>query len=497
MADLDPSEAARLIEAIRSDPLFFIKDVLGGEPDAQQEEIIRAFPGARRIGVKSGHSCGKDWLSARLALWFHLAHFPGIVVTTGPTDRQVRKVVWGEIKAAYMGSRIPIGGTLLDTALKSNHPHHYMIGYTADTPEAFQGFHAENVLVVVTEAQGVEARMWPGIESLLTAPNSKLLLIGNATYEPDSEFYSAFTSRAAQYATFTLDSTRSPHCSKRWVEEMLETHGAESPVYLARVKGVFPTDIADTLIPLGWIERARERWASRPNDYSSLTLGVDVARFGSDHTCIYLGRGDSYQLVHDAQGQDLMQTCGRVVQLIGEHTIPPENVRLDDTGLGGGVTDRLKELGKRITPINFGGGPLEPDKDGGPANARMELFWALRERFREGNISIDPRDGKLLRDLSVLRYKQQSNGKLKLEEKAEAKRRLGYSPDRADALALAAVPQSIATGVASGGKPCAGLLDFARYELERRKKDNSAANPVSSSPVEGIPGAAEILGGRQ
>jgi len=486
--EITPSER-ELYDLIAAGPRTFIEGYLGEHPDPQQCQILDAIAGSRRVAVKSGHSCGKDWMAARIALWFHCTHAPGIVVTTGPTDRQVRKVVWGEIHAAYrqaerMNPRYPIGGDLLDTMLKSADPKHYMIGYTASAPEAFQGFHAPNVLVIVTEAQGVSPAIWPAIDSLLTAPNSKLLLIGNATYEPDSEFYQAFTNKAALYTCFTLDSERSPHCSKEYVEEMREVHGADSPMYLARVKGIFPTNLTDTLIPLGWIERARARWedATVLAQPGIQTLGVDVARFGSDLTVFVHGIGNRFKIVHSVQGQDLMQTCGQVVRHMKDLGIDAANVRIDDTGLGGGVTDRLKELGHKVTAINFGAGASREEDY---ANARAELFFCLKERFRTGDIAIEPNDQKLLRDLSVLRYKQTSKGQMQMEAKAEAKRKLGYSPDRADALALAAIPQGIAAQLGSGARTNMGLLEFMKQMAEKRKVglDTAATiRPVSESP---------------
>ncbi len=448
--------------------------------------------------MKSGHSCGKDWLAARLALWFHVAYYPSKVIVTGPTERQVRQIVWGEIKAAYQGARLPIGGELLETMLKSGDPQHFMIGFTARDPEAFQGFHSENICVIVTEAPGVEPRLWPAIESLLTSSGqAKLMAIGNATYEPDSEFYAMFTRNASLYRTFTLDSERSPYCSKEWIQEMRAEHGTDGPVYLARVKGIFPEDVADTLIPLAWMERAQGRWSAEASltHVSDVTLGVDVARFGSDLTVFVKGCGIHFKVVEARQGQDLMETAGRIARLV-EEGIDAAHVRVDDTGLGGGVTDRLHEQGKRIRAINFGAAASDADKF---ANARSEIFWHLRERFRTGEIAIDPRDQKLVRDLSVLRYKMTSKGQIKLEEKAEAKRRLTYSPDRADALALAAMPAHVADAVAAKGKPGWGFLElareYARAEAEKKSEKKLIPTAVSARPATEIPGASEVLTG--
>jgi hypothetical protein len=262
---------------------------------------------------------------------------------------------------------------------------------------------------------------------------------------------------------------------------------------MARVKGIFPTDISDTLIPLGWIEKARGRWSEPDVTDDTRTLGVDVARFGTDETVIYLGQGKRFRKVHAVQGQDLMQTVGMVIRLANQHSVPWCNVRIDDTGLGGGVTDRLREQGYKPTAINFAGSPADPDREAGPANARSELFWCLRERFRTGEIILDPSDQKLLRDLSILRYKVTSNkGQIRLWDKAELKSKLGYSPDHADALALAAIPQNLAADIATGRVSNSGILDFMR---ERALSQVKAQEAVAKKPMaETSPEAARLLG---
>jgi hypothetical protein len=419
----------------------------------------------------------------------------GVYHWSGNTDRQVRKVVWGEIADAYKNSRVPIGGTLLTHELQSGDPRHYMIGYTATRSDAFQGFHSDNVLVVVTEASGISPEIWKGIDALMTArAHAKLLAIGNALYEPGSEFAAMFAEKAAIYKTHTLDSRKSPYCSPEWIEEMRTIYGEGSPVWLARVEGIFPTDVADTLIPLGWIERAHSRWTNE-EPLEAPALGVDVARFGSDETVFYEARGPRVRCVYVAQGHDLMDTAGRVAAWINEQKktggdAAARRVRIDDTGLGGGVTDRLRELGHYVTPINFGASASDSERY---ANARSELFFTLRERFRTNEIALDPADRKLLRDVSTIKYRMTSKGQIQLESKADMKKRLGHSPDRADALALACIPQSIASEVSSGRVSNSGLLDFMREQTLALQKNSRQDASRGKIPVAGLPGAAEIL----
>ena len=70
------------------------------------------------------------------------------------------------------------------------------------------------------------------------------------------------------------------------------------------------------------------------------------------------------------------------------------------------------------------------------SNKRAEGYWLLREAFESQSIMI-PDDDELVQELTSLKYKVvNSNGTIKMEEKEEAKKRLGKSPDLADSLML-------------------------------------------------------------
>jgi hypothetical protein len=132
-----------------------------------------------------------------------------------------------------------------------------------------------------------------------------------------------------------------------------------------------------------------------------------------------------------------MWTAGRTIALARQFQVRPENVAVDDTGLGGGVTDRLREQKFYIRPENFGARAIESRVY---ADRRSELWWLLRDWIRDDAALADapPRARDTLReDLGAPSYIQLSDGRLELEAKAEMKRRLGRSPDDGDALALA------------------------------------------------------------
>ena len=95
-----------LIDKLQKDPHYFLTKFLGVTRiwDDQREygdqmKIIQAVAKHQRVAVPSGHSLGKDFCSARLMRWFLYSFMPSIVISTAASDRQISKVIWGELAA--------------------------------------------------------------------------------------------------------------------------------------------------------------------------------------------------------------------------------------------------------------------------------------------------------------------------------------------------------------------------------------------------------------
>src|SRR3990167_9723021 len=101
----DQAELIRLLLAPEG-PRIFMEKILGETLDEQQIPVCDAFAVSRRVAVKSGHSAGKDWLAARLALWFHCTHYQSVVITTAPTERQGKHVLWGGLRPASAETKV-------------------------------------------------------------------------------------------------------------------------------------------------------------------------------------------------------------------------------------------------------------------------------------------------------------------------------------------------------------------------------------------------------
>lgn len=427
-------------------PVAFAHDVLRVKLWAGQVEALEALAQRRRVAVKAGNGLGKGFCAAVALLWFIHAHpDAAIALSTAPTFRQVRHILWRQVHQLYRRAPRILGGRLLDTRWEITGDR-YAMGLSADSADQFQGFHSPNMFIVVDEAEGVADEIYEAIEAVMTSAGSRLLLIGNPT-TMSGAFRRAFHEERRIYHTITISALDSPNvqagkpvipglATARWVDERREIWGEDSPVYRARVLGQFPDQGEDTLLRLSDLEAAAARHTSGAAPDANarggdVVLAVDVARFGADRSVILRRRGDRVEDIRVLRQMDTMQLTGWIAAAIRESGAA--QVCVDEIGLGAGVVDRLRELGHPVRGVNVAQKARQADQY---ANLRAEGYWNLRERFRAGRIAIPP-DQELIGELSALRYYYSSNERIQMESKEQIRKRGLPSPDKADALMLA------------------------------------------------------------
>ena len=444
-----------VLDAATPTPVDFARDVLGVEPWEKQVEVLTALAQHRRVAVKSGNGLGKGFCAAVALLWFIHSHpDAAIALSTAPTFRQVRHILWRQVRRLYRPAAQVLGGTMLDTRWELSDDR-YAMGLSADGADQFQGFHSPNLFIVVDEAEDVSEEIYEAIEAVMTSSDPLLLLIGNPT-SMSGAFRRAFYEERRIYRNITISALDSPNLKEgrvvipglttpEWVEERKEIWGERTEVYRSRVLGEFPDQGEDTLLRLSDIEAAvngiveAESWnAGNDTVYGAqraaageVILAVDVARFGSDRTVILRRRSDNVEDIQVLRQHDTMEITGRIVAAIREHR--PAEVVVDEIGIGAGVVDRLRELGFGVRGVNVA---HKAKQDEQYANLRAEGYWRLRERFVSGRISI-PGDRGLIGELAALRYDYDSLGRIKIEGKDEMRKRGPPSPDLADALMMA------------------------------------------------------------
>jgi len=405
-----------------------VREVLHVEPWEKQRQILEAIRDHRRVAVRSCHHSGKTFIAAAVVHWFCRNFQPSLVITTAPTDRQVRKQLWHEIGQHHRRSGLP--GTLnsLELLVSENQRAY---GFSTNEPDRFQGWHEENILVIADEASGIPEEIYEAMEGTLTSKNARQLVIGNPTFAGGT-FYNAF--RSPLYEKFHISAYDVPDhlLSPGWKEERKIEWGEESPVYQVRVLGEFPDQAEDALIAMRWVTAAMERWQDEAEgERSGCTIGVDVARYGSDESVAVVRRGSRVLDVVGWRGQDTMASVGRIAALGREYQAVAINV--DEIGIGAGVLDRLVADGLPAVGVNVGESAWDSEHY---ANRRAEVFFALQDRFKTGDISL-PDDSTLLAQLTSLKFTYTPKGQLKIESKEDMRKRGLPSPDRADALALA------------------------------------------------------------
>ena len=188
---------------------------------------------------------------------------------------------------------------------------------------------------------------------------------------------------------------------------------------------------SQSVIPLQAIRDAMTR--DEPEGLP-VVIGADIARYGDDRTVITIVKGRKVLPQIVIRGMDTQEVAKRIYELSLEHGA--ENINIDVIGVGAGVVDALNSIGVQgVNGVNVGEQAWDNTRF---ANRKAELWFSLRQRMLDGELSI-PDDKDLERELMVS-YKYNLTGKILIESKDAVKKALGRSPDMADSLVLALTP---------------------------------------------------------
>lgn len=164
------------------------------------------------------------------------------------------------------------------------------------------------------------------------------------------------------------------------------------------------------------------------DDEGAIEVGVDVARLGGDRTVFVKRKGLREIGRVSFTKKRTTEVCDLLVDFVGADK--DVLIKIDDTGVGGGVTDEMLARGYNVIPINFGAKASNPDKY---PNLISEAWFYLQSII--DNISI-ANDKDLLVELSNREWKMDSKGRRGVESKDDYKKRGFRSPDLADATIL-------------------------------------------------------------
>ncbi len=459
---LSPRKDATVFHEYKDNCKGFAHDILGIDFWSKQDDVAVSVRDNRFTVVEAGHAVGKTLDASAIVTHWLCTRSPAKAVTSAPTHHQVNQLLWRYMRQFKNKATKKLPGEIFETP-RWEFPDklRFAVGLSPRKDSeiavaSLQGYHDENLIVVLDEAAGLSKYLWDVAMSLVTGENNRLLAIGNPVGQ-SGPFYDA--TQSPNFKHIRISCLEHPNVKERkelipgavsytWVAERVaewcrptSTPGEKSffwegkwydplPIFTARVLGIPAGEVEDQLIDFSWVDSAQKRWADEYPPGERIA-GVDVARHGEDASVITVRVGDHVKSVQRQYGNDINTTVGWLMNTVKEEQI--DHVFVDDTGVGGGVTDLARSLGAPVDGVHPQWSAAQRTKF---SCVHDEIWWTVREKLRNGEMSL-PDDDMLAADLvavKVLRYDLQ--GRPVFEKKDDMKKRLGRSPDSGDALAL-------------------------------------------------------------
>ena len=460
----------KTINTSRENPVYFVQEIIGDKLWQKQKEIMQSVLEGDTT-VASCHGIGKSFTAARVVL-HQVSCFPGTIgITTAPTNRQVEKILWKEIRTAHKRSKKDLGGKMLLKEWKLDDDW-FAFGFSTDDTDQFQGFHAKRILVVVDEAAGVSEDIFNGIDGVLSGDNCHQLYIGNPT-SLSGRFYQSHkaTKMAESFNRYSISAFDTPNFTEfgityedikndtwgkkitgklpfpqlvtpQWVYARYIAWGPQSPLFQAKVLGIFPENAEDTIVPVYLWKQAKIN-ESKPEDIEldDIMIGVDPARFGDDKTGVAFKVQNKLLKLKQKGGMDTTKVSNWIDMQIKNTFVGLDNLKsipinVDAIGIGAGVADQLRNIldYKNVMDIKSSEKAIESDRF---FNKRTEMMWNIRELLKDKAMELAMDDEQLENQMTATRYDIDRSGRIKAESKKEVKKRLGESPDKADAVCMA------------------------------------------------------------
>lgn len=454
-AAVDRKQASERQNKYMTDPGLWVQERLGQMAWSKQKEILHSIRDYRRTAVRSCHGIGKSHTAALAISWWLDSHPPGsaFVVTTAPTTAQVRAILWRYVRRMHKAAGLP--GRMNQTEWWLDDELVAFGRKPADQDEsAFQGIHAQYVLVVYDEACGIPEQLWVAGDALTTGPDCRQLAIGNpdnsATHffkvcQPGSGWHSLGIS-AFDSPNFTGEpvppEVSASLVSEVWVEEKRAEWGEDNPLYRSKVLGEFSVDSEDTVVRASDVAACcvDPEVKYSPVELSPVELGVDVGG-GQDETVIRERRGrlaGREWRIRTDRPEKIAPLVLRALKQSGATA-----VKVDSNGIGFGLIGELRnaaarrEHSARIIGVNTSTSPVDKKKF---LNLRAEIWWTIgRELSAQGGWDLSRMENADITCAQLLQpqWFLDSKGRVQVESKKEIIKRMGRSPDNADALLLA------------------------------------------------------------
>lgn len=367
------------------------------------------------------------------------------------------------------------------------------VGANEESATKMQGYHRENMLFVVEEAAGVPNPVFNAIKNTSTGPNNLVVAVGNPDATTDAlhqfcelDHVEHIRISAFDHPNVVLQENIIPGAvTQKSIDQRSKEYGLESNFFKSRVRGIAPAQAADALIKMEWliaaspilwsIHRKGEPYIDIPNRVDSVNaLGIDVANSeAGDKACLAWGRKNHLIEIQEFQCPNANDIAYNVVKdddylvtnkkhlyftsKVKARGIGGSRIGVDAVGVGVATINAFTELGYEVRGLQGGSDKAvipavddesNLDKDGIPRkkplyafqNLRSQMYFMFALELQRGEIGIEVgADGSGIKELHALVKELLAvkivtgAGTIAVESKPAIKKRIGKSPNMADA----------------------------------------------------------------
>lgn len=457
-------EIGRIIKGYREERgiLRFVDEQFKVKLDTWQEETLLAFasprPEHRRISMQACAGPGKTAVEAWCGSWFlgtqgeEGNHPKGAAVSI--SRENLKDNLWAEF-AKWIGISPFMSSSFTWTngrIFANDHPETWFISARAwpksanadEQGKTLSGLHSKYVVILVDESGAIPTTVLrAGEQALSTCVFGKILQGGNPI-SLEGMLHAAANELRHQW--FIIRITGDPDDPKAWVhsprvgaqplewaKEQIATYGRENPWVKSYILGQFPPQSINSLLGLEDVEAAMARHLRGPAyEWSQKRLGVDVARYGDDRTVIFPRQGlVSFLPVVMRHARDSAVSTDIAARVMMAKAQWGSELEFFDAtgGWAAGAVDVMRSNGVNPINVQFHADALDPRY----YNRRAEIWFQMAEWIKGSGVL--PKRAEMVAELTTPTYTFK-DGTFLLEPKELVKKRLGRSPDIADALAL-------------------------------------------------------------
>jgi phage terminase large subunit len=430
-----------------------------------QVDAIQASGGAtpdprRRLGMKACTGPGKTavlaiigWL--RLLLYAEKGEHPKGAALSGEGRDNLRDNLWAEM-AKWRNRSTVIQSAFAWTKeqiFAIDHPETWFLSarsYAKDADaetigKALSGLHSRYPFMLLDEVGNMPVAVGQKASQIFTGGviDGLIAAAGNPTSTTGLLYHIAVAARG-QWVVITItadpdDPKRTSRVDIEHAREQILLYGRDNPWVKATILGEFPEVGFNQLLSITEVERAMGKHLRVDQfEFSQKRIGIDAARFGDDPWVIFPRQGLAAFKPVEMRNPRSHEVAARVA--LAKEKWHSEMEFFDGSGgFAAGAIDAMIQAGHNPQEVSFSGKAIDPRY----FNKRSEMWFQMAEWVKRGGAL--PNLPILAKELTTPTYAFQ-NGKFRLEEKDQIKKRLGFSPNFADALCLTfAMPEAPAS----------------------------------------------------